>query len=265
MGTLPVDLAAARAAVDVTARQVADLMRSLPDPGAGVPGLAWTVGQTAAHLVAAARSYPRYATGQAAPEATIDLADGNLERIAQVGERSLPELADLLVEETQQLLELTAGLGPDHRVAFHGGATLDLAEQTGILLGEYLIHGLDLARSVPRSWPIDPGHARLVIAAAAALLSRYIDPEAARGVTVAYDVRIRGGPRFGLQLTHGAATVVSTPVGSVDCHISADPVAFLIVAYGRGSLWRPALRGQLLSWGRRPWRAFGLPRLLVSP
>jgi hypothetical protein len=151
-------------------------------------------------------------------------------------------------ERLQLLRGLTADLAPDHRVAFHGGTTLDLAEQTGILLGEYLIHGLDLARSVPRPWPINPGYARLVIAAATALLPRYIDPEAARGITVAYDIRIRGGPRFGLQLTHGAATVVSGPVGSVDCHISADPVAFLIVAYGRGSLWTPIIRGKLTSW-----------------
>jgi uncharacterized protein (TIGR03083 family) len=176
MGAVRVDLAAARAAVEVAASQAADLVRSLPDPRRRVPGLDWTVGQTAAHLVAAARFYPRYATGQVAPEATIDLAEGNLDRIAQVGDHGLAELADLLVAETQRLLELTAELAPDHRVAFHGGTILDLSAQTGILLGEYLIHGLDLARSARRPWPIDPGHARLVIAGATALLPRYVDP-----------------------------------------------------------------------------------------
>ena len=54
-------------------------------------------------------------------------------------------------------------------------------------------------------------------------------------------------------------------VGPVDCHISADPVAFLIVAYGRGSQWPPILRGKITAWGRKPWRAFGLMRLLVNP
>jgi len=97
MGTVSVDLAAARAAVEVTAQRAADLMRSLPDPSIRVPGLDWTVGQTAAHLVAAARVYPRYATGQLTPEATIDLAEGNLHRIAQVGDHGLAELADLLL------------------------------------------------------------------------------------------------------------------------------------------------------------------------
>jgi uncharacterized protein (TIGR03083 family) len=265
MGAVPVDLTAARVAVVVAARQAADLVGSLPDPSSRVPGLDWTVGQTAAHLVAAARLYPRYATGQATPEATIDLAEGNLDRIAQVGDHGLAELADLLVAETQRLLAQTADLAPDHPVAFHGGTTLDLAAQTGILLGEYLVHGLDLARAAGRPWPIDPGHARLVIAAATALLPRYLDSDAARGVTVGYDVRIRGGPRFSLRVTHGAATVESGPVGPMDCHISADPVAFLIVAYGRGSQWPPILRGKITAWGRKPWRAFGLTRLLMNP
>jgi uncharacterized protein (TIGR03083 family) len=265
MGAVPVDLTAARAAVKVAASQVADLVRSLPDPSSRVPGLDWTVGQTAAHLVAAARVYPGYATGQATPEATIDLAEGNLQRIAQVGDHGLGELADLLVAETQRLLKQTADLAPDHRVAFHGGATLDLAAQTGIVLGEYLVHGLDLARSARRPWPIDPGHARLVIAGGTALLPRYLDPDAARGVRVGYDVRVRGGPRFGLRVANGAATVESGPVGPVDCHISADPVAFLIVAYGRGSQWPPILRGKITAWGRKPWRAFGLTRLPTNP
>jgi hypothetical protein len=42
-------------------------------------------------------------------------------------------------------------------------------------------------------------------------------------------------------------------------------VAFLIVAYGRGSQWPPILRGKITAWGRKPWRVFGLTRLLVNP
>jgi len=265
MGAVPVDPVAVRAGVAAAAGQAAELVRSLPDPAAPVPSLDWTVAQTATHLVAAPRAFLGYVTGQVAPDATIDLGERNLERIAQVGERGLPALADLLVADTRRYLEQTADLPADRRVPFYGGTTLELAALHGILLGEYLIHGLDLARSAGRPWPIDPAQARLVIAAATSLLPRYLDPVAARGVTAGYQVRVRGGPRFVLRVADGAATVEPGAAGSVDCHISADPVAFLEVAYGRRSQWQPVLRGQMTAWGRRPWRAFGFKRLLLNP
>ncbi|HEV8372944.1 MAG TPA: maleylpyruvate isomerase family mycothiol-dependent enzyme [Actinomycetota bacterium] len=262
MGAVPVDPAAARAGVAAAAGQAAELVRSLPDPAAPVPSLDWTVAQTATHLVAAARAFLGYVTGQVIPDATIDLGERNLDRIAQVGERELPALADLLVADTRRYLEQTADLPADRPVPFYGGTTLALSSLHGILLGEYLVHGLDLARSAGRPWPIDPAQARLVIAAATALLPRYLDPVAARGVTAGYQVR---GPRFVLRVADGEATVEPGAAGPVDCHISADPVAFLEVAYGRRSQWRPVLRGQMTAWGRRPWRAFGFKRLLLNP
>jgi len=37
--------------------------------------------------------------------------------------------------------------------------------------------------------------------------------------------------------------------------LSADPVACLLVFYGRRSEWPEILRGRMLAWGRRPWLA----------
>ena len=61
------------------------------------------------------------------------------------------------------------------------------------------------------------------------------------------------------------ATVEPSPNVPVDCRISAGPVAFLLVAYGRQAQWQPVLLGRITAWGRRPWRAFALQRLLVNP
>ena len=52
---------------------------------------------------------------------------------------------------------------------------------------------------------------------------------------------------------------------SVDCHVSADPVALLLVAYGRRSQWVPILTGRLVAWGRKPWLGVRLVRYLVAP
>jgi uncharacterized protein (TIGR03083 family) len=265
MNAVLVDLAEVRIALPMAAKQAAELVRSLADAGAPVPGLNWTVGQTTAHMVAAAMNYSRYATGQGTPETTIDLREGNLERIEQVGSQDLTELAGLLVEETDRYLEWSAHLSADHPVPFFGGTEVSLAAQTGILLGEYVVHGRDLARSAKRRWHIDPRHASMVMGAITAVLPRYLNREAARGARVAYDIRVRRGPRFIFRVAGNQATVEPGSGGPVDCRISADPVAFLLVAYGRQAQWRPVLLGKMTAWGRRPWRAFGLKRLLVNP
>ena len=264
---MPVDLAAARAAVESAAADAAGLVGSASGPDMEKParGLDWTVGQTAAHLVASTRSLGGLALRRIAPEPGVDLAEVNLGRIAQVGARDPAALADLLVEEAAGSLARTAGRPAGDEFPFYGGATANLAATTAILLGEYLVHGLDIARSLGRTWRIDPRHARLVIAGSTAVLPAYVDGEAARGVTVAYDVRVRGGPRFTFRLADGQATVATAASGPVDCHISAEPVAFLLVSYGREPQWRPVLLGRMAAWGRRPWRAFAFKRLLVNP
>jgi uncharacterized protein (TIGR03083 family) len=265
LGGVPVDLEAARAAVAAAAGAAAELIRSAPDMDAPARGLDWTVGQTAAHMVASTRSLGALASRRIAPEPGVDLAEVNLARIAQVGERDPAALADLLVEEARSFLAETARQSAHLSFPFYGGATANLAAGTAILLGEYLIHGLDLARSLGRPWRIDPDRARLVIAGSTAVLPAYVDPETARGVTVGYDVRVRGGPRFAFRLADGRLTVEPGAAGPVDCHISAEPVAFLLVSYGRESQWRPILRGGMTAWGRRPWRAFTFKDLLVNP
>jgi hypothetical protein len=41
----------------------------------------------------------------------------------------------------------------------------------------------------------------------------------------------------------------------VDCHISAEPVTFLLMSYNRIGPTMPALSGKVRVWGRRPWLA----------
>src|ERR1700755_1008272 len=64
-------------ASDAVARS-ARLWRSVADPAAPVPGLAWTAGQTAAHMVADMREYTEALTRHInGDDAAINIPDGS--------------------------------------------------------------------------------------------------------------------------------------------------------------------------------------------
>jgi hypothetical protein len=67
-----------------------------------------------------------------------------------------------------------------------------------------------------------------------------------------------------LRIDDGRVTT-DVPGVPVDCHVSADPVALLFVAYGRRSQWGPILTGRMLAWGRKPWLSVRLTTYLVAP
>jgi hypothetical protein len=47
--------------------------------------------------------------------------------------------------------------------------------------------------------------------------------------------------------------------------ISADPVTYLLVVYGRMPLGRALLRGGILAKGRRPWLGLRFKSLFFNP
>jgi uncharacterized protein (TIGR03083 family) len=180
-------------------------------------------------------------------------------------ERTPSLLARQLEANTRRYLAETAELPATHPVPFFGGVTIELAAQSAILLGEFVIHGLDVARSIGRPWPIETAHARLIIAAVTALLPRYVNQANAGEFTATYQIRLRGGPSFLVRFDRGMATVGPPQPGAADCRLTVDPVTFLLVVYGRRSQWPGILRGQLVAWGRRPWLGPRFQRLFVRP
>jgi hypothetical protein len=80
-----------------------------------------------------------------------------------------------------------------------------------------------------------------------------------------YDLRIRGGDSFHFLFDNGQLHIVEASSRKVDCHISADPVAFLMVVWNRQSQWSAIARGKLMSWGRKPWLGPQLRALIRNP
>ncbi|MGH8976215.1 MAG: SCP2 sterol-binding domain-containing protein, partial [Acidimicrobiia bacterium] len=83
----------------------------------------------------------------------------------------------------------------------------------------------------------------------------------------AYRIELWGGGGVGLDLrfTDGALTVGPPDSRSVDCLISADPVAFLLVGLGRVTQWQAIACGLLSAGGERPELAFGFLDLFRFP
>ena len=261
--------APATAALSAAAERTAQLMREITNPQAPVPGLSWTAAEVAAHVVADLRTYTGVVAGRGpavdpgtAPAAELGTAE-NQRQLAEYPERSLDRLAAELTTAMPDFIAAANGAPAGALVSTPIGVDMSPATLAAIVLGEQLIHGLDLARAAGRPWPIEAGDAALVIPGVIELLPAYLNREAARGLHARYELR-SGDLRYQLAVDDGTATV-GPAAGQADCVITADPVAFLLVGYNRMSQWGPMLRGQLRAGGRKPWLGFKFNRLTVSP
>ncbi|ARZ72258.1 hypothetical protein SMD11_6682 [Streptomyces albireticuli] len=269
-----------RAALRATAPRLARLLRDVPDLGApsGVP--VWTVGDVGAHVGAVYLAYCSAFTHEFDDWDSV-LPPGDVpfvERITSVNARSIGlfdadgrgRLGDFVAERGETFLRATEGLAPDTPVVtpwYGEGMVLTLAAATGLVLSESLLHGLDIARGAGLPWTIGPEEARLVIGQAMpTMMPLALDTARARGIGIAFDLAVRGGPRLAVVIGDGTATVTrDAPPRAYDCRISAAPAAFLLVAFRRTPLWKAVARGRIRAGGRKPWLAPRLGRLITGP
>jgi uncharacterized protein (TIGR03083 family) len=254
--------------------RAAALLREVRRPAAAVPGLTWSASETAAHMVAEIRDYAAFASGERDPgpplgpggkeSAAGRNAAANAAQLARFTERELPRLADMITPATEDFLAAAARHGPDDRVLTSNGLFMTVQTMTALLLGELLIHGLDIARAAGLPWQISRAEALSVIPGAMAMVPDYLDRQRSSAVRVRYELRFRGGPRYQVTIDHGAAALAA-PGPRPDCWISADPAAFLLVGYGRAGQWPQILRGRLLAGGRKPWLGLAFGQLITGP
>jgi uncharacterized protein (TIGR03083 family) len=262
-------LSDARLALEATAGRAAAMLRALPDLEMPLPDPAyWTVRESVVHLVNYAGIYADIAQGMASPVRGLtkeNLAAEHDLRIADIPETDPAALADLLLESVDGLLEGTAALPGDQPVIFHGGIGLDVAGLVGISLGEHLLHGYDIAAAVGAPWSIDPGHAHLVLYGYAPCYEHIVNPKTAQGLNAGFGIEIRGGAEFTVRFTDGIYSV--EPAGSlpINCTISADPAAFLLVGSGRLSQWPAIALGLYSPGGADPQLALRFLDLFVYP
>ena len=271
-----IDLQAARTALLAAAKQLADLVQRQDDTQAPIPGSSWTVGDAMAHVIMDLRTEALVSASQevawadgatATPGTPSGVTQLNARAITVEQERDPKILAALLMDATSEFLAASALLPADHAMPspyFQGDMALDLAAVTCVDIGEVVVHGHDVAVATGQPWPISAEAAQLALRGALRLIPAYLEPSAAnhRG---SYDLRVRRGPHVVIRIAHGAVTLTAPDGRPVDCHISADPVGFLLVMYGRRSVWSAIMRGQMFGWGRRAWIAPGFKARFRNP
>ncbi|MFI5801379.1 maleylpyruvate isomerase N-terminal domain-containing protein [Streptomyces sp. NPDC051561] len=269
-----------RAALRAAAARLVRLLREAPDlhAASGLP--AWTVGDVGAHLASVFLAYGAGFTDDAVEWGhVLPPQEGTLtERIAALNAHSVglvtgaerARIGDVVAERGETFLRATEGLDPETLVAtpwYGPQRTVTLAAATAMVLSESLVHGLDIARGAGLPWRIGPDEACLVLGQAMPTMMRLaLDPEKARGVSMAFDLAVKGGPRLAIVVADGTVTVTrDAPPRVYDCRLTVSPTAFLLVSFRRTPMWQAIARGRMRAGGRRPWRALRLAGLLANP
>jgi uncharacterized protein (TIGR03083 family) len=258
-----VDLDTARPAVADAAARFTNLVSSV-DPSLPLPDSEWTAGDMTAHVTIVARALEGYLAGERKP--VLDVADvpgSNARVLAERPERDIGKLTDELQDATGGFFRNSENATATDPTSWHGmDATVGAVY--GIYLGELLLHGRDVARAAGRPWPISRSDASIIFACAAGVAHGFLDKEKVKDLSATYEVRLRGGPRVTFAFAGGALDVTPGPARRADCRISADPLAVVLVVYGRTSQWTQIARGKLMSFGRKPWLAFRFAGLFKS-
>lgn len=270
----------ARLALADAAKRTAELIGLVDDMDLPVPGSEWSVGGTASHLIFVLRAFTDSADGDDKTwqqvEGTIATTTGAAERVAAINRLLIPAEPSrspaaagvAITEGVEAFLASTIALSPHHVVPtpwYGTNESLTVAEATCLLLGEQAIHGYDIAKAARRKWPITRTDACLILEAVHAMMPKMADPDALKSVSATYRLHLGGTSGFIVQCTNGAIHVEPPVSKRIDCHVAADPVAFVLLGYGRVSQWQVIARAKMITWGRKPWLAFRLTSFMTHP
>lgn len=257
----------ARDAMVGATERLAELIASIPDPLAPAPNSSWTVRDFAAHLTGASY-YTDMVRGVPAPFQSVDPAYLHAEftrRNADIAETDPRKLSRLVADEMEGFIDATTDVPGDTPVIMHGQNPFTVAGAAGVLLGEEMLHGYDIATAIGRPWPLDPADTEIVLAAYAPALGFLLNPETTRGLSAGVGIELRGIGEMTVRFTDGVYGLEEAGAAPVDATISADPVAFLMVGTRRLSRYQAIALGLLSVGGNDPDLAIRFWDLFLYP
>ena len=230
---------------------------------AATPG--WCAHDIVAHVAAELPRYIAGIRGHAEPASDRrGVVEFNTAAVAE--RRSVPRgtLLEEILQGVALLVREVAERGADQpAVPFDGGALVRGDVTLALLLGEFLVHGWDLAQAASVPWRFSATEASLLLDGGAAVMPGWLT-EPARHHSGVYEMRVRGGTRVRIAFGEGGVRLAAPdePPATVT---SGTPEAVVLTSYGRRSPVRFALASRLIVFGRRPWRALTLPKLIEAP
>jgi hypothetical protein len=272
--TMAVDVALADATdrLLALAGPFAEVVASIGTPAIRARGLEWTVVETAVHVLNGLEYYaacirsedsaaPPRGSGETMPEY---FARENRRQIDAEPERDPSQIARRIRDAARTLVAIAHDAGPDREVVFAAGYSEDVTTSVCAMIAELVVHGFDIAGSTGARWRVDPRAAVLAVYSTTAGLPLALDRSAAADEDIHLRLRLRHGVPFSIRIREGR--VWSELAGDrPDAHVWADPVAYLMVGYGRWGVLRPLVGGRLVVWGRRPWVVLTVPKLFAGP
>ncbi|MFH1329134.1 MAG: maleylpyruvate isomerase family mycothiol-dependent enzyme [Actinomycetota bacterium] len=252
-----------RAALATVGSRFAHMLRMVPDPTRPSVGF-WSVGETAAHVASSASFFLAVARGEKEPERLDEVAADNAAFLASDPERDLRTLAERFEAGERALLAHVDRIDGDPPLELFEGVEVPLSTLLAVELAEVIVHGFDIARASGLTWRITRAEAAPAASGMLPLLPHAVDREAAAGRRARFELRIRGGSSATLEFAGGTLRLSPPIPQAVDCRISADPMVYLLLSFGRIGPLRPMVQGKLTAWGRRPWLAASFPSLFQS-
>jgi uncharacterized protein (TIGR03083 family) len=250
-------LALARAGLTTVVARYAALVESQADTSRPIPSSEWTVRDAAVHLAGSNHRQVALLQGDSSTVETLDkdyLAARGRRLIAENPETDPKKLAEQIRNGFAELMAVTATVPADQLISYHAGLRPTVAQLACIHLGEYLLHGYDIATASGVPWPIDPDHAALAVSGYRMANAFFFRPQAAPGLLATYHIAIPGTDPFDVCIAGGAyeEPAEPLPLDCVDCVISVDPTTALLVQSGRLSQWPAIALGRLTFAGNRP-------------
>lgn len=261
-----------------TAERFGALLRSVHRPGAKAIGH-WTAAETAAH-VATVSYFDAMVAGADVelPFAADDLlglvAESKIEDIGRLNAESLRRFEER--DPTTIAEHIEAGVGKiasaveadaDGPTSWLGGIRIPRRTVAAHLLGELLIHGLDIARSQGGDWDIDAADARSTFDVAYMPIleagGHLMASPGLRAVSVAFDVP--GSDPVAITVGPGSIAVAHASDARGDIVLRADATTMLLVMFERINPVWAVVSGRVRVGGRRPWRIRRMRAALSMP